>query len=752
MRLTSIILILLITLFMAPNIAAVELIDFDSESNSTYLPFSLENKYRYDTPMEYMAVWAPLKVYRPMYFGDSLAKFTSAANSAPNIDQPAGFHVREFPLDKIEDTPFWIMIKDYDLYDDRLSGNKTAAIFGFYNDTAWAIKYNIEDYSSDRIYLTHGEDRTGNGIWQPEIKILEKLDYDNDQLTELFVFVTSGRDMYPRVLFCLEAETFQVEWSLDMAGVMENGNFHILNDTTNPGILFCSYNPKQGVKDANFSDHWSYLVLLDTSGNIVNKKITSFNYDGSYLEPSGRPDKFYFTYECFEDEVHPKDSPLYGKYYLSIIDLDFNRLKTVQLPNLPRDMWRGWYPPLRDTLLFVNITYNSLYAYDSDLNLVARTDKPTPIYDFEGAMKITGYDDDIYLFRDGLYTQTFEKLAQMPATFINFDVFGYDSLSRARLIVVNAPNHGEILEIKKRNFWALATIFIRNNQNYLLGALAFLFGAFMVANYSRYRTARDRNLIARQKKEIEKTYAELEKAHADLKDAQEKIIEQEKYKQFKDIAGGFAHEIRNALFPADGLLHKLALLRKAADADPEKIKEYQNDIRRAIKRAVGMTELIMQYTKLNSLILPEAVNIKDAINKVIESNKMTIEAENVEVDIRSGPDIQVRSNSEQLNIVFNNLMLNSLDALTNTENGLIYIDVAWQSDFAEVTFSDNGTGIPEENLNKIFDGFYSTKPNKGTGIGLTMTKKIVEMYGGSITVSSKLGEGTTFKIRMKLHT
>jgi signal transduction histidine kinase len=64
-------------------------------------------------------------------------------------------------------------------------------------------------------------------------------------------------------------------------------------------------------------------------------------------------------------------------------------------------------------------------------------------------------------------------------------------------------------------------------------------------------------------------------------------------------------------------------------------------------------------------------------------------------------------------------------------------------------FNDNGAGIPRENLQRVFDAFYSTKPDNGTGIGLAMAKKIIEMYDGEISVSSDHGKGTTFSLKLK---
>lgn len=99
-----------------------------------------------------------------------------------------------------------------------------------------------------------------------------------------------------------------------------------------------------------------------------------------------------------------------------------------------------------------------------------------------------------------------------------------------------------------------------------------------------------------------------------------------------------------------------------------------------------------------------------------------------------------------------NLVSNALDAL-GTKGGTVTITSALDEGSAEAVIAvvDNGPGIPQENLHRIFDVFYSTKGSKGTGLGLALTRKIIEEHGGLITVSSQPGQGATFTIRLPLH-
>lgn len=276
-------------------------------------------------------------------------------------------------------------------------------------------------------------------------------------------------------------------------------------------------------------------------------------------------------------------------------------------------------------------------------------------------------------------------------------------------------------------------------------ALSGLLVGLLSTMFYQRRTKNNLNLITSQKLEIEKT-------HQKLIDTQQKLIEAEKYKQAKDIAGGFAHEIRNALFPVDGSLNKLFRINNQEQYDKDKFDSYYEKIKKSTNRAISMTELISQYTKLDSEYIPEGVNISKIINEVIETNQTRIDEQHIEIKIEGDTNNIIESNNQQLFIVMNNLLLNSLDALTNRDNCLILIKWWIDNNDLHLTFEDNGAGISSESRNKIFNTFFSTKPTKGTGIGLSMVKKIVEMYSGTISVSSEENRKTTFEIIFKLTT
>ena len=109
---------------------------------------------------------------------------------------------------------------------------------------------------------------------------------------------------------------------------------------------------------------------------------------------------------------------------------------------------------------------------------------------------------------------------------------------------------------------------------------------------------------------------------------------------------------------------------------------------------------------------------------------------------------RVRCFSGQLNQVFLNLLMNACDAIEG--KGTIRIRTGSTDGGVRLEFSDDGSGIPPDTLNRIFDPFFTTKPvGKGTGLGLSIARKSVELLGGSLTAKSEVGVGTTFTVRIR---
>jgi PAS domain S-box-containing protein len=227
-------------------------------------------------------------------------------------------------------------------------------------------------------------------------------------------------------------------------------------------------------------------------------------------------------------------------------------------------------------------------------------------------------------------------------------------------------------------------------------------------------------------------------------------INLEKYHQERQIAGGFAHEIRNALFPTRGALSLMREIIAERFENDSLMQYYRKAADDSVTRAIDITALISHYTKLDTDKQPGIVSLNDILREIINANRLRINSQKVHVDVQCPENIKVESNHRQLFIAFNNLLLNSLDALADRSFPFISIKGIRDNGYMIVKLEDNGIGIPKESLGRIFEAFYTTKPDKGTGLGLAMLKRIIDMYDGNVSVWSKPEIGTKFEIKLKL--
>ena len=176
------------------------------------------------------------------------------------------------------------------------------------------------------------------------------------------------------------------------------------------------------------------------------------------------------------------------------------------------------------------------------------------------------------------------------------EVVSIDSTGNAIDIVLNGRNRFYIGRIRKQSYSGLANVFYHRNQEYVLGTLSTLIVGLIAMAFFRWKAKRELE-ITRLKQNV--------------------IIADEKYKQAKAIAGGFAHEIRNALCPADVILTQIRRACKSDLMNINQVREFQRDTHAAISRAIGITELISIYTKLDSEYRPEDTDLLHPLPELV---------------------------------------------------------------------------------------------------------------------------------------
>ena len=272
---------------------------------------------------------------------------------------------------------------------------------------------------------------------------------------------------------------------------------------------------------------------------------------------------------------------------------------------------------------------------------------------------------------------------------------------------------------------------------------------------------------------------------SELEQAQSQLVRLEKEATEVQMAGGFAHEMRNALSAARTMLDKafgvgrpgeqsmsdetgveltaiydIALRALPKDELPkfiehlsrvvvneESLNEVLTGVRSATNRALHITQQILEYARLGEMVPgDELVDLGSVVKSVLVDLSAKIGAARAETYVNLPLDLRLHLKEAHLYSLLNNLVINARDALLeSSRTPRVIVVYARQVDKRiEIGVEDNGPGIPDNVRARLFTPFVTTKGSNGTGLGLGIVKKLVELYGGTIDVFTDPAEGTRF--------
>jgi len=226
----------------------------------------------------------------------------------------------------------------------------------------------------------------------------------------------------------------------------------------------------------------------------------------------------------------------------------------------------------------------------------------------------------------------------------------------------------------------------------------------------------------------------------------EEVVERSKrLAALGEISAHVAHEIRNPLY----------IIKMGTDLIAEQcsLEHKGEDVLKVMKRGVASLEgLVNEILDFSGPYKPNwaKAEIKELIEESVEEMVLTIDSSSIELK-KELPEDEISSwiDIVRFKSIVKNLISNSIQAIET--KGKIRISVTTNvGDVVQIKVSDNGQGIPESDLKKVFDPFFTTKTT-GTGLGMCIVKKIIDMHGGNIDIQSEVGKGTAVTINLPIH-
>ncbi len=230
----------------------------------------------------------------------------------------------------------------------------------------------------------------------------------------------------------------------------------------------------------------------------------------------------------------------------------------------------------------------------------------------------------------------------------------------------------------------------------------------------------------------------------DRKNAEAVLVRSEKLAAIGRLSATIAHEINNPLEAVTNLIY-------LAQSDPHLAAQSSDYLRRAdqeLSRLGAIARRTLTFARPRSS--PGPVSVVEIVSSVVAMFQPRCAARCAEICAVPAPDFSLPIPADDLRQILTNLVSNACDALPES-GGRIEIETTRVDDLASISIRDNGAGIPPENLPRIFDPFFTTKPDVGTGIGLWVTKDLIEKNGGRISVETHPLPGgfhTLFRIEL----
>ncbi len=234
------------------------------------------------------------------------------------------------------------------------------------------------------------------------------------------------------------------------------------------------------------------------------------------------------------------------------------------------------------------------------------------------------------------------------------------------------------------------------------------------------------------------------------------IFDDSEYRRLDAIRRDFIANISHELKTPIGALSILSEAVLGASDDPAAIVNFATRMQIEAKRLSDLVQEIIDLSRLQDddpLKNAKVLDLADLISEAIDGSRMAAEARNISLSFTQVGEIQVLGDRRQIEMAISNLVENAINY--SSDGTRVAVALRRQDALAEISISDQGVGIPEKDIERIFERFYRVDPARsratgGTGLGLSIAKHVVNNHGGDISVWSVEGAGSTFTIRLPL--
>lgn len=561
------------------------------------------------------------------------------------------------------------------------------------------------------------------------------LDLELDGKEELVALFKPGNERSLSTILCIEPGTGRVLWKYQTAPVIVDAIFKDLDKDGKKNIILSTFAANKGVELDKTSDASSYVIVLDNSG----KK--------SWIEKIGGHSTF--TRTSIEDldgdgfyeivtatECHPAVEREGGK----IVILD--GLTGTQKAEY-QEQTTTFSKPLvlkskAGTFIYIGDSEGNLRMFDRELNLLKKVKikEDIPVYALKASDQPGKWNNVFVYCRDQLIAYDME---------LKRKIFGFNFEPPARLNEFITPKILLPMNTKEGNhafvnsdaLYLLSEkkiTFSKVLKNMVVSGLLFssmvfiLFNLFSFFLFYRWR-----------------------KAGQILRQSQEKAADTS---ESLDLFQGIIHQLKN---PIATIMWTAEKIKRSVSQDKKKLKredysQLADFLVDDVKNLKQQTNNILKLIQIQEPNFQEK-NLKILLQKLVEQYRAVVD-EKIKIQLDMGGDIILSIDENLFKEAFANMVDNAVDAMP--DGGKLTISVVpvtspVKGDIKEVLIEieDTGSGMDEEEISRVFEPFF-TKKGKGTGIGLTITRRIVEVHGGTINIHSRKDFGTRVAINMPM--